>query len=129
MKLKYICFATVVLMLAAPLAAHGQVGIEEKAKAAQAKPIDIRCPQNIQIGPVFVPDGWQSLGSLSKPRLQIKVDAKTQQVVCEYGNEASLFQTFFIAQNIPAGYECSIPYPKDYRAVCTKKTPGRRRER
>jgi hypothetical protein len=129
MKLKHIVFAMTALILAVPLTVYSQAGIEEKLKAAQAKPITISCPHDIQIGPVFVPDGWQSLGSLPRQRLQIKLDTKAQTVVCEYGNEAVLFQTYFIAKKIPAGYECKIPYPKNYEAVCTRKTRGRPGER
>ena len=127
MKLKRIFLAAAVLVLAVPFTAYSQVGIGEKP--TQAKPVTIACPQELQIGPVFVPDGWESLGSLPKQRLQIKVDTKAQAVICEYGNEAVLFQTFFISRKIPADYDCKIPYPKDYQAVCTRKTrprPGAR---
>ena len=127
MKLKHAFFATVALVLTVAPAVYGQVGIEEKA--AQAKTVTITCPHNLQIGPVGVPDGWESLGSLPRERLQIKIDAKTQKILCEYGNENALFQTYFIAQKIPAGYDCKIPYPKDYQAVCTKKTGAGPRER
>src|SRR4051794_11193070 len=94
MKFKHIFLATLTLVLAAPSAVYSQVGIEEKAKAAQAKPITVTCPNTLQIGPLSVPDGWQSLGSLPRPRLEIKVDAETQMIVCEYGAKGDLFSTY-----------------------------------
>ena len=83
----------------------------------------IACPQTIQAGPVYVPAGWQSLGSLVRQRVGISIDKKQRLAVCWYGitgGDQNLFTAYLISQPLPAGYNCTIPYPKDYAAVCTK---------
>jgi hypothetical protein len=92
---------------------------------SQPKMINLNCPKTIQVGPVGIPTGWQSLGSLPRQRLNIQIDNQKRMIVCWYGaaGDNNLFLSQLIAQALPSGYECTVPYPKDYAAVCTKKTP------
>jgi hypothetical protein len=131
MKIKLIFCATLALILVTTSAVYSQVGIEGKAKAAQAKTVTVICPDKLQIGPLSVPEGWQSLGGFPRNVVAITVDTKIQMLVCEYGNDKTLFQTYFIAQKIPAGYDCERFNQNDehYYAVCTKKKRGRPGER
>ena len=122
MKFKLSLFVALALMLSGSLAVYSQGGLEGKANSAQAQTITMTCPKNLQIGPAYVPDGWQSLGNIERPLLTIKVDNQTQKVICEYGNANSLFSTYFIGQKIPTGYDCKIPSAAIHQAVCTKKT-------
>lgn len=137
MKLKPISCATLVLMLGASLAVANRgtmdltttalningVQIEEHGvglteATVQPPTIIVSCPDQIQVGPVSVPNGWQSLGSLPRKRFSISVDADTRSVVCEYTNQAVAFQSYYLARKIPPGYECKIPFPLEYRAIC-----------
>jgi len=94
--------------------------IEEKA--SQPKEIRPLCPRDLQIGPAFVPSGWASLGTLPMNVAQIKIDAKTQSIICFYtNNSGTAFSGYYISKKIPAGYVCTIPYPADYEAVCTRR--------
>jgi hypothetical protein len=130
-KFKLIFCATLALILVTSSAVYSQVGIEGKAKAAQAKTVTVICPDKLQVGPLSVPEGWQSLGGFPRNVVGIRVDTKSEMLVCEYGNDKSLFQTYFIAQKIPAGYDCEKFNQNDehYYAVCTKKKRGRPGER
>jgi hypothetical protein len=83
----------------------------------------ISCPQTIQVGPVYVPSGWQSLGSLPRQKVNIVLDKQKRLVVCWYGitgGENNLFTAQLISKPLPAGYDCTIPYPADFTAVCNK---------
>ena len=123
--MKLILFTTLALIMVGSLSIFHGVGFEEKASAAQAGPIAFTCPKEIQVGPVAPPNGWQSLGSIPRYRFSITVDIKSQLVVCWYGDVKSPFTSYLISQKIPEGYECKIPYPADFQAICTKKTRGR----
>ena len=127
MKLKHIFFAALMLMLSVPFAVDGQVILD--GKTAQPKVIDVFCPKQLQVGPLSVPAGWQSLGSLPRPLLRITVDNQKQMILCVYGDKDSLFFTYFIGRKIAAGYDCEIPSPTVFQTVCKKKTrvrPGGR---
>ena len=87
----------------------------------QPKTIKVSCPNTIQIGPVHVPSGWQSLGTLDRQRVHIAIDKQERKVVCWYSITGGEDITApFISQPLPAGYDCTIPYPKEYAAICTK---------
>jgi hypothetical protein len=121
MKFKHIFLTTLALLLAVSSAVYSRGGMGGKTVEAQGKPSTVICPDKLQIGPVYVSDGWQSLGSLPWPIIATRVDTQTQMIVCEYGNKGSLFFTFFISQKFPAGYDCKVTSPAAFRAECTKK--------
>jgi len=132
-KLKPILCATLGLILVASLAVASRAKMDLKNHGLQVEEnivslteegmqlptVIVSCPVQVQIGPVSVPNGWQSLGSLAKNCFSIRIDAETRSVVCEYTNQAVAFQSYYIARRIPPGYECKIPYVNEYRAVCT----------
>jgi hypothetical protein len=129
MKLCFVVIATLALAIAHSLHVNCQAGLEGMKEAAQPKSFNVICPVNLQIGPLYVPDGWQSMGSLARPILGITVDAQTQMVLCQYGSKDNMFSTYYIGQKIRAGYDCKLPSPTNFYAVCTKKIQARPGER
>lgn len=123
--MKFILCAALELIMVGSLSVSNGDRFEGKASAAQANSIIIRCPHQIQVGPVSPPAGWQSLGSIPRNRFQIVLDTKNQMVVCWYGDVNTPFVSALISQKFPEGYDCKTPYPMDYQAVCTKKTRRR----
>ncbi len=80
-----------------------------RPKAVEAQLVIIECPKTIQIGPLAVPDGWQSLGPIGRVRQLISVDTQNLLIVCSYGTSLDtdfLAQYYAISRAIPAGYEC-----------------------
>src|SRR4029079_9513659 len=60
-------------------------GTANQFNAVPQDKIIIACPGTIQVAPVYVPAGWQSLGSLARQRVSIVIDKKQRSVVCWYG--------------------------------------------
>src|SRR5215212_1467749 len=127
MKDRISFLAALVLILTISLAIYSRIRVEGETTDPQSNEITVTCPDKIQVGPLYVAEGWQSLGSLPWPRISIRVDTSTQSVVCEYGNKENLLFTFFIGQKIPTGYDCKIPGPGVFQAVCTRRTGNRTR--
>ena len=95
-----------------------------KANAGSpAKTLTFYCPDKISVAPIAVPAGWQSLGTVSRHRQKMDIDTKNRMVVCWYGmaGDTNLFASILIGQTFPADYECKIPNPGAYIAVCNKK--------
>lgn len=90
---------------------------------APAKTLTFLCPEMISVAPSPIPAGWMSLSSITRHRQSISVDAQKPMVVCWYGTagDTNFFGASLLGQNFPADYECKIPGPGVFRAICDKK--------
>jgi len=118
--MRLILSMTFVLTMAVPTAGTREA-VGQMALVTQAPSVEVSCPHEIYVGPVHPPEGWESEGNMARQRFQMVVDQKQKKIVCWYGNLENPFQSFLISKKIPEGYECAIPFPKDYKAVCTRR--------
>lgn len=90
---------------------------------APAQTLRFHCPDKIGVAPAPTPAGWQSLGNVTRHRQLIDVDAQKHMVVCWYGipGDTNFLISSIIGQTYPPDYECKIPSPSAYTAVCNKK--------
>lgn len=91
--------------------------------ASPTKPLTFYCPDKIGVAPSPLPAGWQSLGNVTRHRQSISVDTQKHMVVCWYGTagDTNFFVSSLIGQTFPADYECKIPSPVIFAAVCNRK--------
>ncbi len=95
-----------------------------KAQAAPpAKTMTFYCPDKISVAPAPTPPGWQSLGNVTRRRQSMDIDTQRHMIVCWYGivGDTNFAASSLIGQAFPADYECKIPNPGAFTAVCSKK--------